>query len=165
MDWSTSALLAAVLWVDGIRRVRAGSLILQCVLWGPWRVREVASRDAWRDVGWWPPLSLGIVLPMVGLPRSGPIIRETVSPAAADQAAPEVRGPITPLSFRDQIRASDVSDTPAAGAAAAPDGASDLAARLASIAGQVRVLRVLGAMVVLGMVVGVPAATQQFGIL
>lgn len=73
MDWTTSAVLAALLWADGIRRVPAGALIVRRVLAGPWRVQDVADASGPRAVGWWPPLSLALVLTEPSAERTGGI--------------------------------------------------------------------------------------------
>jgi hypothetical protein len=48
MDSSTAIMFAAVLWMDGVRRVPPGSLVLRRVLAEPWQVVEVVDRAACR---------------------------------------------------------------------------------------------------------------------
>jgi hypothetical protein len=62
MSWSTSLLLAAVLWLDGgLRRVPAGSIILRRWLFDGWKIVEVVRAAGWRAAGRWPSAALSLV--------------------------------------------------------------------------------------------------------
>src|SRR5687768_2641214 len=67
MDWSTVLILAAITWLDGVRRVHADALVLRRVLGGPWTVaKPVDAGRTWRLVAWWSPFTLGLVIPPGG---------------------------------------------------------------------------------------------------
>jgi hypothetical protein len=68
MEWRTSAILAFLLWVEGLRRVPAGALVLRRLLAGPWRAGALAPNGGPSAVAWWPPLTLSLVVP----PADGP---------------------------------------------------------------------------------------------
>jgi hypothetical protein len=62
VSWSTSLLLAAVMWLDGgLRKVPADSIVMRRSLFGPWRIVDVVRAGAWRTVGRWPSLVLALV--------------------------------------------------------------------------------------------------------
>jgi hypothetical protein len=119
MDWGTVAILAAITWLDGVRRVPAGALVLRQVAGGRWTVADAAMTAAsWRLVAWWSPVTLALVIPSGGIPTAD---------AASD----------------------------------ATDGA--LATRVSRSRRALLGTRVLGALVLVGIVFGVPAAAGRFG--
>jgi hypothetical protein len=120
MDWSTVVILAAITWLDGLRRVPVGAIVLQRALHGTWRVAEDATDPRWQLVSWWSPFTLALVIP------SGGIVPD-------DGAPPQ--------------RQTD-------------DG---LAERLTRSRSVVAPLRVLGALAILGIVFGIPAAVARSG--
>jgi hypothetical protein len=62
VSWTTSLLLAAVLWLDGgLRKVPAASIVMRRSPFGPWRFVEVIRTQGWRAVGRWPALVLALV--------------------------------------------------------------------------------------------------------
>jgi ribosomal protein S27AE len=62
VSWSTSLLLAAVMWLDGgLRKVPSDSIVMRRSLFGSWRIVEVVRAGAWRAVGRWPSLVLALV--------------------------------------------------------------------------------------------------------
>jgi hypothetical protein len=119
MDWSTVILLAAVTWLDGVRRVPIGAVAFRRVLGDEWTVVEAAEPgQTWRLVSWWSPFMLALVVPPGGIP--------------------DVQAP------RD--RTDDA-----------------LASRLARAGRVLLGLRALGASVLVGIVIGLPAAIARFG--
>ena len=119
MDWGTVLALAAITWLDGVRRLPPDAVILRRVLGGAWTIVDSAERRRpWHVVSWWSPLTLALIVPPDGV--------------AAGEAS--------------LVRADDA-----------------LAGRLARSRCAVIVLRVLGALVLLGIVLGVPAAVARFG--
>jgi hypothetical protein len=119
MDWGTVVLLAAVTWLDGVRRVPAGALVLRRLVADRWTVAESADPErTWRLVAWWSPFTLALVVPPGGI--------------AADVDA-------------SRERTDDA-----------------LAARLARCDRALLALRVLGASVLVGIVIGIPAAVARF---
>jgi hypothetical protein len=62
VSWSTSLLLAAVMWLDGgLRKVPSDSFVMRRSMFGPWRIVEVVRAGAWHAVGRWPSLVLALV--------------------------------------------------------------------------------------------------------
>jgi hypothetical protein len=119
MDWGTVVLHAPVTWLDGVRRVPAGALVLRRLLTDRWTVAESADPErTWRLVAWWSPFTLALVVPPGGIAADVDTSREL---------------------------ADDV-----------------LAARLVRCARALPGLRVLGASVLLGIVIGIPAAVARF---
>jgi hypothetical protein len=120
MDWGTVVLLAAITWLDGVRRVPTGALVVRRLLADRWTVVELADPGrTWRLVSWWSPFTLALVVPPGGMSAT----------------------------------------------VGAPGEATDdaLAARLALSDRALLRLRVLGASVLVGIVIGIPAAVARFG--
>jgi len=68
MDWGVVLVLAAITWLEGVRRVPADALVLRQVLGGAWTVLAPDDRGrAWRLVAWWTPLTLALVVPPGGI--------------------------------------------------------------------------------------------------
>jgi hypothetical protein len=62
VSWTTSLLLAAVLWLDGgLRKVPSGSIVMRRSLLGPWRIVDIVREGAWHAVGRWPSLVMALV--------------------------------------------------------------------------------------------------------
>jgi hypothetical protein len=120
MDWSTVVILAAITWLDGLRRVPDGALVLQCVLHGPWTVADEEPDPRWQLVSWWSPLQLALVVPRGGV-------------------VPGVDAPRQALT----------------------DDA--LAERLSRSRYLIATLRVLGAVTIVGIVLGIPGAVARSG--
>jgi hypothetical protein len=119
MDWGTVVLLAAVTWLDGVRRVPAGALVLRRMLADRWTVAESADPErTWRLVSWWSPFTLALVVPPGGIATSAGSPGEPTDDA--------------------------------------------LAARLTRSGRALLALRVLGASVLVGIVIGIPAAVARF---
>lgn len=60
---STIVILAAVTWLEGVRRLPADAIVLRQAPLAPWRVVEPPPLGgAWSLVAWWSPLTLPIVL-------------------------------------------------------------------------------------------------------
>ena len=126
VDPSTVALLAAVLWLDGWRRVAPRTTVLVRVGPGPWSVRAPWGRlGPFALVGWWPPITMPVLLP---------------APAAA--TSPD-----------------DYGGWPADFDIALARGRR----RLRRVRMRVAVLRVLGVLLVLWIVFGIPLWTSRFG--
>jgi hypothetical protein len=119
MDWGTVVILAAITWLDGVRRVPADALVLRRALGGRWSVADAVDAAAtWRLVAWWSPVTLALVIPSDGLPEA--------------------------------------------------DGRHDptdeaLVARLSGSRRALFALRVLGTLILVSIVFGVPAAAAHFG--
>ena len=103
VDVSTVLLLAAVLWLDGWRRVPPDALLLRKTGAGPWCVAEPWARlGAFALVGLWPPAVMPFVVPSGGATeRSGDVARWTgdftVSVARARRRVRRVAVAITGL--------------------------------------------------------------------
>jgi hypothetical protein len=119
MDWSTVVILAFVTWLDGMRRVPDGALVLRRALIGRWIVDERSNDDSsFRLVAWWSPFSLALTIPVGGVPDAD------ASNALTEEA---------------------------------------LDARLKRVRGVVGVLRLLGGLIIVGIVIGFVAAVARFG--
>src|SRR5687767_11497229 len=118
MDWSTVVILAAITWLDGVRRVPSDALVLRRVLGGQWTVADSAVGRTFRLVSWWSPVTLPLVIPSGGIPEAD-----------------------TPTGARSET----------------------LAVRLERSRRVVGALRVLGALVIAGIALGIPAAVARFG--
>ncbi|MGH7530954.1 MAG: hypothetical protein ACREMN_11275 [Gemmatimonadales bacterium] len=59
---TTAASLAAVLLLEGIRRVPEGAVVLQRFIFGAWRSLPRTERRGVRLLSWWSPLMLSIVV-------------------------------------------------------------------------------------------------------
>jgi hypothetical protein len=71
MDWSTVVILAAVTWLDGVRRVPPDALVLRRVFGGRWTVADPADVGrTFRLVSWWSPVTLPLVIPSGGIPEA-----------------------------------------------------------------------------------------------
>lgn len=73
MDWSSVAILALLMGMEGVRSVPPGALVLRRMLVGPWRVLPQDPYGAggwrgWRLVALWPPFAMPLILPR----RDGP---------------------------------------------------------------------------------------------
>src|SRR5918992_5558506 len=119
MDWSTVVILAFVTWLDGMRRVPDGALVLRRALNGRWTVDDERDPDSsFRLVAWWSPFTLALVIPSGGVPDAD---------------------------------ASNVLTNEA------------LDVRLTRVRRVVGVLRLLGALLIVGIVLGFAAAVARFG--
>ena len=87
VDWSTTAALLAVILAEGVRRLPAGSVVLRRATLGGWRiVHGPTSRQSWRLVSAWAPLSEHLIVKTGGA--------ETVVPP--DDSDPEFTAPGMP---------------------------------------------------------------------
>lgn len=63
MSGGTSLLIALVLWADGsLRHIRSGSLVVEQVLEGPWRIKEVVRNERWLALARWPAVCVSVVV-------------------------------------------------------------------------------------------------------
>ncbi len=84
MDWGAVLALAAITWLEGLRRVPPDALVLRRVLGARWSVAEpVDFGRTWRLVTWWSPLTLALVVPPGGIVRGE---------ASADRAGDALAG-------------------------------------------------------------------------
>lgn len=68
MHWDAAAVLAAIVWLNGVQCVDQHALVLRRVLGGSWAAAAADSQSSrWRVVAWWAPLTASLVLP------SGPL--------------------------------------------------------------------------------------------
>jgi hypothetical protein len=93
VDWEIVGLFAALVLVEGLRRVPAGALVVGVTWWNGWEpAGETEPRARWRLVSWWSPLAPSLVLP----PLSGPPVLSTDELAArlrvARRSAPWLAG-------------------------------------------------------------------------
>ena len=93
VDWQIVGLFAALVLVEGLRRVPAGALLVRATWWSGWKpAGETEPRARWRLVSWWSPLTRSLVLPPLG----GPVTLSTGELAArldvARGAAPWLAG-------------------------------------------------------------------------
>jgi hypothetical protein len=67
VNWEVVAVFAALVLLEGLRRVPAGALVLKG--WGPagWRPQgEPEPRPRWRLISWWSPIAPALLLPPLG---------------------------------------------------------------------------------------------------
>jgi hypothetical protein len=93
VDWGIVGLFAALVLLEGLRRVPAGALVVRATWWSGWQpAGEPEPRARWRLVSWWSPLAPALVLPPLG----GPAVRSNEELAArlgaARRAAPWLAG-------------------------------------------------------------------------
>ncbi len=87
VDWEVVALFAALVLLEGLRRVPAGALVVRAVGWGGWKpAGETVTRERWQLVSWWSPLAPALVLP----PLAGPATRPNDEVAARVDVARRV---------------------------------------------------------------------------
>ena len=67
MIWPTAALLAAIVVLEGARRLSPGDLVIRRALFGQWTVGQHDDRR-WNLVSWFPPLWTTVVLGSHGGP-------------------------------------------------------------------------------------------------
>lgn len=118
MDWDVVVILAAVTWLDGVRRVPAGALVLRRMLGDRWSAADAPGTGGRQLVAWWSPFTLALVVPPGGIATDGRLRN------------------------------------------AAGHGVEDRVARLRRTA---PALRALGAAVLAGIVIGIPAAVARAG--
>jgi hypothetical protein len=69
VDWEIAAVFAALVLVEGLRRIPAGGLVVRAIGWRDWKpAGDPEPRTRLRLVSWWPPLAPALVLP----PLDGP---------------------------------------------------------------------------------------------
>lgn len=62
-DWSTVAVLAAIVLAEGARRVPRGAVVLRALGLGEWLAVDTSNwRHGWRLVSWWPPLTRHVMI-------------------------------------------------------------------------------------------------------
>lgn len=66
MSWSTAALLAAIVILEGARRVRSGEVVLRRPLFGTWAATDPDERRRWMLVSWLPPFWTTVVVSPAG---------------------------------------------------------------------------------------------------
>ncbi len=93
VDWQVVGVFAALVLLEGLRRVPAGALVVRATGWRGWNpAGEAVPRERWRLVSWWSPLAPGLVL----VPLDGPATRSNEELAArlrlANRAAPWLAG-------------------------------------------------------------------------
>ena len=89
VDWEIAAVFAALVLVEGLRRIPAGGLVVRGIGWTGWKpAGEAEARTRVRLVSWWSPLAPALVLPPLGGPAtvSGEILATRVR--VARRAAP-----------------------------------------------------------------------------
>jgi hypothetical protein len=63
VDWEVVAVFAALVLLEGLRRVPAGGLVVRAIGWSGWEpAGSGESGTRWRLVSWWPPLAPALVL-------------------------------------------------------------------------------------------------------
>ena len=71
VDWGIAAVFAALVLVEGLRRIPAGGLVVRAIGWTGWApAGEPEPRTRLRLVSWWPPLAPALVLPPLGGPAT-----------------------------------------------------------------------------------------------
>ena len=64
VDWEVVAVFAALVLIEGLRRIPAGGLVVRTIGWSEWRpAGQVEARARWGLVSWWPPIAPALVLP------------------------------------------------------------------------------------------------------
>jgi hypothetical protein len=67
VDWEVVAVFAALVLLEGLRRVPAGALVLKGSGPGDWRPQaEPEPRPRWRLISWWSPIAPALLLPPLG---------------------------------------------------------------------------------------------------
>jgi hypothetical protein len=71
VDWQVVGLFAALVLVEGLRRVPAGALVVRATWCNGWEpAGEPEPRARWRVVSWWSPLARSLLLPPLGGPAT-----------------------------------------------------------------------------------------------
>ena len=64
VEWEIAAIFAALVLVEGLRRIPAGGLVVRAIGWTGWKpAGEPEPRSRLRLVSWWSPLAPALVLP------------------------------------------------------------------------------------------------------
>jgi hypothetical protein len=88
VDWEIVGAFAALVLLEGLRRIPAGGLVVRAIGWSGWKpTGQAEPRDRWSLVSWWSPVAPALVLP----PLVGPAISSDELAArgrAARRAAP-----------------------------------------------------------------------------
>ncbi len=86
-------LFAALVLLEGLRRVPAGALVVRAIGWSGWRpAAEAAPRTRWRLVSWWSPVAPALVLPPLDGPATLSSEELATRLAVARRAAPWLAG-------------------------------------------------------------------------
>jgi hypothetical protein len=89
VDWEVVATFAALVLVEGLRRIPAGGLVVRALGRNGWTpAGQPEPRDRWALVSWWSPLAPALVLPPLG--DAAPVSAERLAARmqAARRAAP-----------------------------------------------------------------------------
>lgn len=71
VDWEIAAVFAALVLVEGLRRIPAGGLVVRAIGWTGWKpAADPEPRTRLRLVSWWPPVAPALVLPPLGGPAT-----------------------------------------------------------------------------------------------
>ena len=90
VEWEVAAIFAALVLVEGLRRIPAGGLVVRAIGWTGWRpAGEPEPRSRLRLVSWWPPLAPALVLPPLGGSATVPL--EGSATVSSETLAPRVR--------------------------------------------------------------------------
>jgi hypothetical protein len=93
VDWEVVGLFAALVLVEGLRRVPAGALVVGATWWNDWEpAGETEPRARWRLVSWWSPLAPSLVLPPLGGPATLSTDELAARLGVARRAAPWLAG-------------------------------------------------------------------------
>ena len=89
VDWEIVALFAALVLLEGLRRVPAGALVVRGIGWGGWKpAGATATRERWQLASWWSPLAPALVLPTLAGPPTRSNEELPARLAVARRAAP-----------------------------------------------------------------------------
>jgi hypothetical protein len=67
VDWEVVCIFAALVLLEGLRRIPAGALVVSSLGWSDWKpAGEPEPRARWRLVSYWPPLASALVLLPLG---------------------------------------------------------------------------------------------------
>jgi hypothetical protein len=161
VSWPVPALLAGILWADGIQVVPAGSVVIRRILAGPWRVASVSTTNGVRFLGWWPPFSLTLVLTEQPAPDFGADVQRAAGGSRDCQLAQHTDPANRPENNRPADELWNVITRVDTTGKLLADG--QLVQQLREIATHLRLLRYLGSCLVLALVIVVPLATRDFG--
>jgi len=93
VDWEIVGLFAALVLLEGLRRVPAGGLVVGAIAWNGWKpAGEAEPRTRWRLVSWWSPVAPALVLPPLDGPATVPTDELTARLEVARRAAPWLAG-------------------------------------------------------------------------
>jgi hypothetical protein len=71
VDWEVVAVFAALVLLEGLRRIPAGGLVVRAFGWRAWKpVGQVGPTARWALVSWWSPAAPALVLPPLGVESS-----------------------------------------------------------------------------------------------